>query len=145
MPSFLAYRHGLRSHLGSPFSKNDGPVPAAILDQKFDFPFCPKTAQKGPPGPRGALGALGGPWGPFVLLFFPLFPPCGGPYFSFYAAALWGAPPVHVSVGALHSLSRSAELSSCKLRHNNFRWLSPEDQARPDIVKYHGPLTTSWN
>ena len=27
MPSFLAYRHGLMSHLGSTFSKNDGPGP----------------------------------------------------------------------------------------------------------------------
>ena len=55
----------------------------------FVVVFFFKMYQKGPPWPRGALG---GPISPYVPLFSVLFPPCGAPYFSFYAAALWGAP-----------------------------------------------------
>ena len=103
MPSFLAYHIGLMSHPGSTFSKNDAcPGGVRNFDIFLIFPNCPK---KGPGGPGGAI--------------FPLFsflpPPCGGPYFSFYtavisppisplkAAALWGAPPVHLTL-VLHWL-----------------------------------------
>ena len=85
MPSFLAYHIGLMSHLGSTFSKNDGPGPCPG-GRNFDifliFPKCPK---KGPGGPGGPWGALGGPGGALGALFSPyfppFFPPWGAPYF----------------------------------------------------------------
>ena len=83
MPSFLAYRHGLMSHLGSTFSKNDGPgpCPGGGIFLLFFFQNVLKRA-------LGALGGLGGPWGalggPYFPLFssiFPPFSPVGAPIF----------------------------------------------------------------
>ena len=74
------------------------------------------------PSSSYALGAPGGPWGPYFrtifTLFSPFFPPCGAPYFSFYAAALWGAPPVHFTLfmSEERSTTSQVELSSgCSL------------------------------
>jgi len=78
MPSFLAYRPGLMSHLGSiliqiaPFWVNFRSEDA-ILEQNFapdpmGWVPGPKSWPQGPKGahggPRGPMGALGGPRGP---------------------------------------------------------------------------------
>ena len=92
MPSLLAYWLGLMSHLGSTFSKNDGPGPCPGGQNFYLLCFSQNVLKR-------ALGALGGPWralGPLFPLFFhyfsPFFLPCGGPYFSFYNAVI--SPPI---------------------------------------------------
>ena len=81
MPSFLAYRPGLMSHLGSiliqiaPFWVNFRSEDA-ILEQNFapdpmGWPQGPKEAHGGPrgpkKGPRGPWGAQGAPQKPFYF------------------------------------------------------------------------------
>ena len=73
MPSFLAYRHGLMSHLGSTFPKNDGPGPCPGADFFTFLVFFQNVLKR-------ALEALGGPGGPISLDFSPFspFPPLWG-------------------------------------------------------------------
>jgi len=72
MPSFLAYRPGLMSHLGSiliqiaPFWVNFRSEDA-ILEQNFapDPMGWVPGPKSWPQGPKGPMGAQGGPWGPW--------------------------------------------------------------------------------
>ena len=81
MPSFLAYRPGLMSHLGSiliqivPFwvnfrsedailEQNFAPDPMGWVPAPKSWPQGPKGAHGGPRGPMGALGGPRGPKGP---------------------------------------------------------------------------------
>ena len=69
MPSFLAYRPGLMSHLGSiliqiaPFWVNFRSEDA-IMEQHFAPQWAGSQGPNlGPKGPRGPMGAQGGPMG----------------------------------------------------------------------------------
>ena len=98
MPSFLAYRLGLMSHLGSTFPKNDGPGPCPGGQFfHFFFVFFQNVLKRA----LGALGGLGGPWGgpggPISPIFRP-FPPSGGPlFFLLYRCDI---PPISPSMAA---------------------------------------------
>ena len=77
MPSFLAYRPGLMSHLESILIQivPGGPAGISIF---FHFLGSPKWPRMVPPGPRG-------PGGVFLEHFWPILGPQGGkkiPYFS---------------------------------------------------------------
>ena len=80
MPSFLAYRPGLMSHLGSilipiaPFwvnfrsedailEQNFAPDPMGWVPGPKSWPQGPMGAHGGPWGPKGAHGGPWGPWG----------------------------------------------------------------------------------
>ena len=141
MPSFLAYRPGLMSHLGSILIQI---VPGGRPEFSFFFEFFfwspkwPKMVPPGPGGPWGAFlgpfGALGGPGGPGGPG-----PPLGPrgrgkPPRQLWKKSLW-RPPADPALPAPSGPFRRPPAASGAL---------PAGLRRPTEARKVGPGTKSW-